>query len=152
MQLPEFEDQFRRLRLTYGEKVFPVEREKLFFDRYKRMPAPAFKAAIDQVILTLPIPSLVLGVIDETIGKNRPKTSEGEAHHVTHYECEPCRDYGYGFVGDTVVRCTCRIGESVGQDEIDRQQASYDRGRELLKRGALRLGRALPYDQKERIG
>jgi hypothetical protein len=132
MQLPEFEDQFRRLRLVYGDKSFPVEREKLFFQRYKHLTGAGFKAAVDNVVLTMPIPSLVLGVIDEFSARSKPRIAGQVYDAPESYSCPPCRDFGYGWIGETVVRCTCRLGETVSEAEINRVKASYKKGHEMM--------------------
>jgi hypothetical protein len=152
MHISEFEPQFNRLKLTYGEKAFPIEREKLFFKRYMRADAKAFTAAIESVILQMPQPSLIIGMIDQSLAASKPRQAGADAFREPEYTCPPCRDFGYGWNGDTVVRClTCDLGRITTDTELKRHQESYDRGKAMFKAGGrLNIGKPLPYNPKVR--
>lgn len=132
MLLPEFENQMRRLKIVYGEKTFPPEREGMFWKRFQRVPGKAFELAVDWVVLSMPSPGQVVVVLDDKLRDSRVERGSDSIRE-TKYDCEPCRDFGYGWIGHTIVACTCARGDKMNPAELVRQQANYDRGRKFLK-------------------
>jgi hypothetical protein len=137
MQLHEFENQMRRLKIIYGEKTFPEEREKMMFKRYNRVHASAFTLGVDWIALKMPNPSAIINELDEKLKDARGREPQADDKRETVYNCEPCRDFGYGWIGDTITRCTCASGRKVSDDEIAKHQNNYDVGRRFLPREKL---------------
>lgn len=66
------------------------------------------------------------------------------------FSCEPCRDFGFGFVGDTITSCVCSAGRRINPTELARQQGNYDRGKAFWKTPLGEALKPLPYDPKKR--
>lgn len=139
MQLHEFEVQMRRLKIIYGEKTFPEEREKMMFKRYSRVYAAAFALGVDWIALNMPTHSQIIPMLDEKVKDARERSGCGDEKREIKYECEPCRDFGYGWIGHTIIKCTCARGQLTTDAEILKQQANYDKGRVFLSREKLEL-------------
>lgn len=127
-----FGTQVDRLRRVYSAAAMNDERVGLYWAKFKMVSNQEFEAAITSLILENTTQALpTASKISEAISLNRPKET---AHFdpLPAFNCEACRDFGYGFVGDTVTACTCHMGRRVSPAELDRQQKNYDRGRKLF--------------------
>jgi hypothetical protein len=152
----EFIAQMDRLHRTYGEKAYPKERMDAIWERVKDFPRNQMDRAVTFLIgENFSPPSL--SKISEALGPNRsPISQPGKSSDVYGgFTCEPCRDFGFGFVGDTVVACACDKGQATSPAELVRQQKNYDKGREMFRTRASFKAFAtkdLPYDPNERRG
>lgn len=147
MDLAEFEKGFLLLRGAYGDRVFPKERESVLWNRYRHTHRGIFSAAVEKVILRMPAPNAVIEWLDADLRVETVNQNAGIS-----FQCPPCRDFGIGFIGDTVVACSCASGRRLTPNELARQQANYDRGRAMFKApGRFQVSSPLPYDQNERI-
>lgn len=135
MQLHEFENQMKRLKIVYGEKNFPPEREGMFWKRFQRVPPKAFELAVDWVVLSMPSPGQVVVVLDDKLRDARVEKGSDTKREIQ-YTCAPCRDFGYGWIGHTIVVCTCSLGNTINPAELAKHQANYDRGRRFIKNPA----------------
>ena len=132
MQIHEFENQMKRLKIVYGEKTFPPEREGMFWKRFQRVPAKAFEYAVDWIVLSMPSQGQIVVALDDKL--RDAKIEKGaDSQREPKYTCEPCRDFGYGWIGHTIVACVCDLGSRISPAELVKQQANYDRGRRFLK-------------------
>lgn len=145
MQLSEFEKGFLLLRGAYGERVFPKERETVLWNRYKHTADGSFKSAVDTIVLRMPQPAAILEWLDDKLGNESKPTYAGSP-----FDCEPCRDFGYGFNGDTVAPCSCARGRSMHPASLARIQNTYNIGRRAFRGPIDSNFRELPYDPKKR--
>jgi hypothetical protein len=155
VQYSEFEAQVERLKGVYSSSSLNSERVKVWWDRFKGISSTRFEKAIAHVIgesTTQALPSVskiaeALMLFPERFDGAVSMQELPPAHN-----CAACRDMGFGFVGDTVIKCTCAIGARVGPSELAHHQASYNKGKNLLKRGAQAILPGLPYNPNERGG
>lgn len=157
MELKAFELQMDRLRITYGEKVYPKdgERDKAIWERVKAFPAKQFENAVTHLIgETFTPPTLTK--ISESLGFFRTNAFTRIDEAPPAFSCEPCRDFGFVFDGDFVEACMCATGRSIGPEKLAHHQKSYDRGRKIFKRGknthVANVFQELPYDPGDRSG
>lgn len=151
MQLAEFTTQLNRLRQAYGDRAFPGERERIFWQRYEKFSKERFEQVIEWVVLQMPPASQLVSILDERLRESVVELADPNAG----VSCTPCRDHGYGFVGDVVARCnSCETGRRISPAELARHQANYNRGARFLKRGRERTAFLpdLPYDPTQRVG
>jgi len=125
-----FGQQVERLKAVYSHGL-PQERVQLLWDRFKGVENRVFENAINFLIgehtsQTLP----AMSKFAEAMSFFKTKTNAHINHAPPAFDCEPCRDFGYGFIGDTLVACTC--SKRVGPAELVKQQHNYDKGRKLL--------------------
>lgn len=149
----EFGTQLDRMKMTYGEKAFPEERMKIMFIRYNQFSAKAFALAVDWVVLSMPSPGNVVSALDEKLSYAKREAQES-VQVVFKFGCEPCRDFGYGWIGDIIVACTCDLGHKISPQELAKQQRNYNAGKlimEKAKKGIRSVTTPLPYDPSERI-
>lgn len=148
----EFQTQMDRLHRTYGEKAYPKERMDAVWERVRGIPAAQFEKALTHLIgENFTPPSL--SKITDALALFR--TSDGALiHYATPaYSCEACEDRGFGFVGDTAVKCVCPRGDRMNPEEVLRHQRSYDKGKKFLRSPSQFVGfRELPYDPTKREG
>lgn len=157
MHLEFFQKQIDRLRSVYSAASLNDERVKVMWDRFKGVPNDKFESALNHLIgefTTQALPSIsrfaeVIAATPSTGGDNTHMNREE-----IQYNCEPCRDFGYGWVGDTVTQCTCAAGKLVGPEELARHQKHYNLGRQLFRNTKHMRGliKDLPYDPKKREG
>lgn len=101
MLLTEFEPLFGRLRATYGEKIFPAEREKAFFKRYSGVPVNVFQDAVEGIIFTMPQPSAIFGLIENTVAswrssqRSQSSWSQAEQRQNKYPPCGHCLQRGF---------------------------------------------------------
>lgn len=148
MNYSEFENGFKMLCDAYGSKVFPPVRQQLMWNRYEQTSAREFRSAVDWIVLNLPQPGTIVHILDDRLFKKESR------ENIYRFKCEPCRDFGYGFIGDTIVACVCPQGLNISAQEIARQQENYDSGRKRFmdpKTAVPALMKELPYDPNERI-
>lgn len=136
MQVEQFDRQMNRLKDTYGAKFYPAEREKTFWEAMKSYDHWQFDKAVTLLInesFSPPSLSKVIGTI-QGFQSNRPKSGAERDQEVSaQFNCEPCRDFGYGWIGETLVACTCELGQRIGPAELAKHHANYDRGKKFLK-------------------
>jgi hypothetical protein len=151
MQLAEFTTQLERLRQAYGDRAFPNERERIFWQRYEKFSVARFEQVIDWIVLQMPPATQLVGILDDRLRESVNEIVDSSAGH----SCPPCRDHGYGFVGDIVAACnSCERGRRISPAELAHHQASYNRGAKFLQRGQERTAFLpdLPYRPGERVG
>jgi hypothetical protein len=129
-----FGKQMDRLRTVYSAAALNPERIEILWARYKHIPEAQFSGAVTFLIgeftgLSLP----AISKFDDAIARFRPREAPKIDEITSNFRCEPCRDFGYGWIGDTIVRCVCPLGEKVTDADIARHQKSYDKGRRFLK-------------------
>lgn len=164
MKYSDFEIQWDRLKSVYAPSAANDERKKLFWERFKNDDAAIFEKAINSVILELTTQAFpAMSRIAEAAGIFRNSVSGASMQHLEpSYACEKCRDFGFSFDVDTLVRCKCNLGPYLDSERLAKMQKSYDIGCRLFPRpgqnGAARpsfskanLGTPLPYDPNERI-
>jgi len=147
MELADFAKGFLLLRGAYGDRVFPKEREQPLWNRYKHCEAGDFKTAIDVIVLRMPQPAAILEWLDDRLGAGDKPTLADPV-----FACEACRDFGYGFLGDTVTACTCQAGVSMHPASVAKIQNKYNQGRRAFRAPMDSNFRDLPYDPKKREG
>lgn len=149
-----FGDQLARLRSTYSPGAMNEERAQLLWDRFKGVPNRVFENAVNFLISEYTSQNLpAMSKFAEAVGMFRTNVSAQMQELLPAFECEACRDFGFGFVGDTVTACTCSLGKKIGPSELARQQGFYEKGKRLFmdpKRFS-NIGTSLPYDQRERF-
>lgn len=159
MQFSFFNGQMDRLRRVYSEASLNEERVKVLWERFKTVDGYKFAAAVNHLIgefTTQALPSLsrfaeaVAGV--RGLSMANAQTQEMLPAHF----CEPCRDFGFQFDGDLVVRCEkCVNGARISPEKLVHHQTCYDRGRKFFVRGKTpppaSLLPDLPYDKNERV-
>lgn len=142
-----------RLHRTYGEKAYPKERMDGIWARVKDYSEAQFEKAITWVITENFTPP-TLSKIMEALGSKGEQPQMQIAPQA--FACEPCRDFGFGWIGETMVACTCIAGQRLSPQELARQQKFYDMGKYMFPmpgHGPIRfnLSRSLPYDPRESI-
>lgn len=134
MQFSYFEKEIDRLRGVYSPGSLNEERKKVLWDRFKSVPDHVFTNAINHLIgefTTMALPAM--SRFAEAVGMFRTNPNGASMQILPPpFTCEACRDFGFGFVGDTVVKCACPQGDQISPQELVRQQGNYDRGRKLL--------------------
>lgn len=77
----DFEVQFTKLKLTYGEKAFPPIREEMFWLRYEKYSRAAFESAVNWLVLSMPPLATVIVVLDEQLkGIYRPTPAQNDEY------------------------------------------------------------------------
>lgn len=153
-----FGEQIGRLRATYAAGSLNDERVQVLWDRFKGVENRVFKNAVDYLIseyTTLTLPAI--SRFAEAVGMFRTGTSAAMNLSPPAHNCEACRDFGFGFVGDVVVACVCHMGSKVSPQELALQQKHYDVGRKLFPMPGMGKPKisnafsALPYDPKTSV-
>jgi len=149
MEVSEFDEGFSKLKKNYGERYFPQERETLMWNRYRKLPRGEFLAALDGILLHMPPHASLIERLDACLKDSIATASEPPSR----FACEPCRDLGYGFVENTLVRCVCSTGQGLHPEELAEAQDAYNRGGKYLRKGPIpkALLPELPYDKHERM-
>lgn len=134
MQYSEFETQIERLRGVYSGSSLNPERIKIWWNRFKTEKASTFESAISHVVAESTTHALpAMSKVAESCGFFRTSVGYSGASAMRDiplaHDCPPCRDHGFGFVGDTVVACCCAMGRSLSPGELAKHQKSYDSGR-----------------------
>lgn len=145
----EFGDQMGRLLRTYSDKAYPKERLDAIYARVARIPVAQFEKAVTYLIGENFTPPSVSKIVDACSAYREANVQMRDAPPA--FNCEPCRDFGFGWVGETIVPCTCTA--RVGPTELVRQQANYDKGKRLMMNPKLypNVGKPLPYNPQERL-
>lgn len=148
--------QVDRLKSVYHQGSINEERINLLWRRFKEAPNHVFENAVNYIIsecTTTSMPPISRFV--EAVNFCATKAWDGAANMLAHespFICEPCKDFGYGFVDDLVVRCcTCIRGSSINPEELSKAQAQYNKGIKIMERTAPGILKELPYDPTERI-
>lgn len=71
MTFNEFSEQLNRLSRAFDPKLFPAERVAMLFETFKGGEAQAFKAAIDHVILTMPMPTQIFTILENHLRQDK---------------------------------------------------------------------------------
>lgn len=142
MGLDEFKSSFALLRGAYGERVFPKERESVLWNRFKHATEGEFRAVVERIVLRMPQPHQVIDWLDDAIGSDDKPRLLGSV-----FACPPCRDFGFGWVDQTVVACSCQAGRQISPADLARHQKNYEEGKGRF----LSPGLPLPYDKNERV-
>lgn len=154
MELDFFQKQCKRLRDVYPSGM-SEERAKLIWAKFRNAPDHVFENAINHLIsehTTQTLPAL--SKFAEAVGMFRTGTSAHINHAPPAFDCEPCRDFGFGWAGETIVACsTCETGRRISPQELARQQNNYDNGKRLFMdpKRFPNVGTTLPYDPSVRF-
>lgn len=149
-----FTTQVEKLRGTYSPGALNETRIQLWWDRFKGVPNLVFENAVNYLISESTSQQLpALSKFSDAVGmfRSNPNGATMQEYR-SPFACEPCRDFGFGFVGDTVVKCVCPAGDKISPAELARQQGNYDRGAQYMGKLKQSIGQELPYDSSERIG
>lgn len=128
-----FKKQVERLKTVYSASSMPDERVALIWGKFKNVENYVFRQAVDYMISehtsqSLPAASKFSEAVGYFKDSGGAKMNSLESPHT----CEACNDFGYGFVGDLIVKCTCSIGEKVSPVELVKQQRNYERGAKFM--------------------
>jgi len=148
-----FEDQCSRLKATYSHSGFPEERVKLLWEKFRNVENRVFKNAVDYIIsefTTIQMPAI--SKFSDAVGLFRTKINSFQAVEMKH-KCEPCRDFGFGWIGETIVACVCDAGKNIGPADLAKHQKNYEKGKRIFmeKNFQVPAPKPLPYDPGERI-
>lgn len=147
-----FGNQVDRLRGVYSASALNEERVNIWWKQFKNEPGHVFESALNHIIAeatTQALPSMSRVV--EACGMFRTNPNGAVMRDVqSPHECDPCRDFGYGFNGDTVTRCSCLRGRKISPEALAKAQKHYNAGAAFLKSRGLLAFRDLPYDPKKR--
>lgn len=153
MDYSEFETGYNILVRAYGDRQFPHDRKELFWKRFEHVNGRLFKTAVEKIVLHMMPPASIAQFLEERFPREIAREELSVLRH-SGFTCEPCRDFGYGFIGDTVTRCTCDTGRKISPEELIRQQANYSAGARLMRgRASINIGALtgkLPYDKNKR--
>lgn len=155
MQYSEFEHQVERMRNVYSASSLNAERVKVWWDRFKSVSVSRFERALGHVVgesTTQALPPVSKIAEALMLFPDRADATSNMQEMQSPHRCAACRDFGYGFVGDVLVRCTCETGRYLNPADFARQQAHYVRGKAFLARGRNRAAflAKLPYDPNDR--
>lgn len=161
MRAEFFQHQVERLRKVYSPAAMNEERSKILWEKFKGVPDHVFENALNHLIgecTTQALPAV--SRIAEAVANQRGGGDSREAQPYP-FKCPPCSDLGLGWVGHTIVACSCATGRSLSPEQLAKEQANYDKGRKLFPspfdadaKGKARLGNLfheLPYDPSERL-
>jgi hypothetical protein len=149
-----FAEQIGRLRNTYAPGAMSDERMHVMWDRFKNVENRVFKNAVDYLISEYTTQHLpALSKFAEAVGMFRTGTGAQMQEILPAFHCEPCRDFGFGWIGETIVACTCSTGRHISPQELARQQANYEKGKRIMMdpKRFPNIGQALPYNPRERF-
>jgi len=150
-----FAEQISRLKQNYTPGAMNDERVQLMWDRFKNVENRVFKNAVDFLISEYTTQTLpALSKFAEAVGFFRTSTGATINEAPQAFHCEPCRDFGFGWNGETIVACmTCERGRSISPQELARQQANYNCGKEIMMNPKKypNIGGNLPYDPTDRL-
>lgn len=157
MQYSDFEKQIDRLKIVYSAASLNAERIRVLWDRFKVDRADIFEKVVTHMIAeftTQQLPALSRFVEAKGMFRTNLDGASFMQALSSPFQCDACRDFGFGFVGDMVTSCSCDLGRRISPAELAKQQSFYNAGGEFLKRGRMRNAflAELPYDPKERIG
>jgi hypothetical protein len=129
-----FEQQWERLRGVYSHAAMGDERKRIMWERFRFEQPLTFENAVNHVIAEMTSQQLpAVSKFAEACGFFRTKAGPSSVTIVEpQHSCEACRDFGYGWIGDTITKCVCPAGDKINPAEMFRQQTNYDRGRKLL--------------------
>ena len=150
MDKKQFGEEISRLKANYSHAAMTEERIQLLWDRFKGVENRVFRNAVDHLIsehTTQTLPAL--SKFAEAVGMFRTGTGAKMDHAPPAFDCEPCRDFGFGWIGETIVPCTC--AKRVGPEECALQQKHYNNGAKFFRKGFKFTGRELPYDPSVRL-
>lgn len=150
-----FGNQIDRLRRVYSPASLADDRVQILWGRFKEFDNFHFDRAVSHLIgefTTNALPSV--SRFEEALAKFKPTNYSQNGAEATeeNYDCCACRDFGFGWIGDTVTRCTCATGRIIPDDEITKAQKSYDVGRQIYRSTRFMRGliKDLPYDPQKR--
>lgn len=160
MQYKFFEKQMDRLKQVYSSSSLNEERTKVLWERFKNTQEPVFENAINFLIgefTTMALPGL--SRFEDAVSRSKPGGSLEPfsfRENSIKYNCEACRDFGYGWVENKIEKCSCSAGKPLSIDDLQRVQNSFDAGRRLFEMAKIRktkiiFSKELPYDQSERL-
>jgi hypothetical protein len=145
----DFAEQMDRLIKTYGERSYPKERFDAIWARVRTVPQDQFQNAVTALLGDCFTPPGLTRITEE-VARHRSETKRMDMAPPA-FECEPCRDFGFGFDGDTVVACmTCHRGRTISPAELAKQQANYNAGARFVS-NLRKAFSDLPYDHRERF-
>ena len=156
-----FGEQIDRLRKTYAPGAVNEERINLLWAKFRNVENRVFQNAMDYLIseyTTQTLPAFSKFV--EAVGMFRTSVTAKIDYAIPHWDCEPCEDRGWSFIGHTVTACVCHRGQQMHPETIHKYQQHYNAGRKLFrspfdkeapKPSGERIFPSLPYDPSSRF-
>ncbi len=149
-----FGNQINRLRGIYSATALSDERIDIWWKQFRHEPNQVFENALNHIIAESTTQALpAMSRISEALGFFRTNPNGASMQRLPEaHACPPCRDFGYGWNGDVIVRCSCRLGQSMHPQDLARAQKAYNAGAHFMRKGSPGPLPPLPYDPKERVG
>jgi len=155
MQSEFFQKQIERLRGIYSAGALNQERVDIWWKKFRTEPNHVFENAINHVIAEATTNALpAMSRVTEALGffRSNPDGASNMKEFRSAFACEPCRDFGFGFNGDTVTSCSCDRARRISPDALAKAQKEYNAGAAFMRKGSAAVIPGLPYDPGERIG
>lgn len=131
-----FAKQIDRLRRVYSSSSLSDERVEILWEFFKKASNDEFEGGINYLIgefTTQQLPPVTK--FQDAVARfksQQPRVQKDYSAPETDYSCPACRDFGYGWIGDTVTACVCEAGRKMNPKELLRHQKNYDNGARFM--------------------